>query len=655
MSPKTAPFGLWASPITTDLLTASSVRLQEVFVDRTTNTVYHLEGRPSEGGRSVLVEHKLTAGSAPLDRAADSSREVNSSSTNVGTSVHEYGGGPATAFGGIVVFSERKDRRLYIVRDEQEPVALTEDRPSVRYADLYIHPSKDYLIAIQEEHKSDHHDDVVNRVVRINLSSGAVTTVVEGKDFYSYPRFSEDGTLISWIQWSHPNMPWDQSALFYGQWDGHNVSDVRAVADGHESVAQSKWAKDGSLYFTSDRHGFSNLYRLKDGQVSLVLKNTLDAEFSPPDWVFGASSYDFLADGRIVSAYSENGVEKLAIINPADQSIEDISSEFSHVGDVRIATIPESSHQVLFFLATTSAKPLALYAYDLVRNEAVPIKKAIDLQINEKYISVAQPIAFPTTLPDGRETQAYTYYYPPTNADYTGEEGALPPLVVSCHGGPTAHVSAGLNLTIQYWTSRGFAFADVNYGGSSNYGREYRERLKNNWGIVDAVDVINAAKYLSSIGLADPKRLAITGGSAGGYLVLRVLTYKPDAFQAGASLYGISDLVELAKLTHKFEAHYMEPLLGGKYTDILQVYHDRSPINFADQITAPLLVQQGSEDRVVPPNQAELIVDAIKKKNGIVEYLLFEGEAHGFRKAENIKQSLESQLGFYLRVFGIEA
>ncbi|KAJ3330499.1 Dipeptidyl aminopeptidase [Blyttiomyces sp. JEL0837] len=647
---------------TSKIVIPDAVRESELYVDPIKKILYHVEGRPAEKGRGVIVAHDAKAS---LGLMSQTSTEISGANSFVRSRVHEYGGAAASMLGGKIVFSDFITLRMYLqtVGDDMKPVseakAITPDDKKFRYADAAIHPSLNHLIAVQEEHQSEH--DVINTLAVVDLSAvegcagdadlPVPKVIASGSDFYSAPRFSPTGLQLAWIEWNHPNMPWSRSKLVVADWDpfSKSVSNLRSITDGTFSVSQPRWNPSDPfhLYFASDKTGYYNLYRynINAATTESLHKTPISGDFSSPDWVFGASTYDFTAEGHIVAGYSEAGRDKIAVIDPASKEIVKMVSESHHVYVLRVL------EGKLFMVAGGAKKTMRLVVLDLETSEEVVLKKLSEVEVGEEWISVAKPIEFPT---DGGLT-AHAYFYAPVNPNYEAAPGELPPLLIQCHGGPTAAYDASLSLSVQWWTSRGFAVCNLNYGGSSGYGREYRERLDGKWGIVDVADAANVAKYLAEIGAVDGKRVCINGGSAGGYTVLASLAFKPDVFAAGTSSYGICDLVSLAALTHKFEARYIDGLMGGNVKDIEHVYIERSPIHHVDKITAPVLILQGSEDRVVPPNQAELIVEAIKKKGGVVGYELFQGEGHGWKSAENIKKAFEREIEFYLVNLKIKA
>lgn len=621
-----ARYGSWRSPITSEAIVADTIRLGEIAP--TPDAVYWVEGRPQEGGRNVVVR-----------RTADERIEdVTPAGFNVRTRVHEYGGGAFLVDGETVYFVNFADGRLYRQVVGGEPEAITPEG-QWRYADFAIDRRSHRLICIREDHTGE--GEAVNTIVGIGLD-GTVEVLVSGNDFYASPCLSPDGTKLAWLTWNHPQMPWDGTELWVAEIgeDGW-LGDAQFVSGGtNESVFQPQWSPDGILYFVSDRADWWNLYRFDHGVVEPLYP--LDAEFATPQWVFGMSTCAFDEEGRLVCTYTQQGTWQLAILDPTTPHLQNIETPYTE-----IAGLKAIGNDVLF-LGASPTVATAIVQLNLETGQHDILRQSSSLDIDPGYISIPQPIEFPTE----NGLTAYAFYYPPTNQDYTAPEGEKPPLLVKSHGGPTASTSTSLRLPIQYWTSRGFAFLDVNYGGSTGYGRTYRQRLQGNWGIVDVDDCANGARYLADRGWVDGERMAIAGGSAGGYTTLAALTFR-DVFKAGASYYGISDLEVLATDTHKFESRYLDGLIGA-YPEQKQLYIDRSPIHFTDRLSCPVIFFQGLEDKVVPPNQAEMMVEALRQKGLPVAYVPFEGEQHGFRKAENIKRALDGEFYFYSRIFGYD-
>lgn len=625
-----APLGSWKSTITTDLIVAGTIGLSSINIDG--DDIYWIEGRPSEGGRNVIVRH------TPDGQTTD----ITPPPFNVRTRVHEYGGGAFLVADGTIYFSNFQDQRLYRQTLGTEPQPLTPSA-DLRYADAVIDKQRDRLICIQEDHTKD--GEPTNRIVSINLKNAEdIQILAEGYDFYASPRLSPDGSKLCWISWNHPNMPWDGTELWVAQVniDG-SLDEHKFVAGGkEESIFQPQWSPDGMLCFVSDRSLWWNLYQVSEitDKANVDILYSLDAEFGMPQWVFGMSTYAFIEANKILCTFSRNGIWNLATLDTTKKHLEEIEISYTSITSLK------AKDNKVCFLGSSPTEPSSIIQINPSTGDINILKRSTDLKIDSGYLSIPQTIEFPTE--NGKT--AYGLFYPPTNKDYTAPLGEKPPLLVKSHGGPTAATSSSLSLKIQYWTSRGFALLDVNYGGSTGYGREYQQRLKNNWGIVDVDDCLNGAQYLAKQGLVDSNRMAISGGSAGGYTTLCALTFK-DVFKAGASYYGVSDLEALTTDTHKFESHYLDGLIG-PYPEKKEIYQQRSPINFTDSLSCPVIFFQGLEDNIVPPNQAEEMVEALQKKGLPVAYVAFAGEQHGFRRSENIKRALDGEFYFYSRVFG---
>jgi dipeptidyl aminopeptidase/acylaminoacyl peptidase len=622
----TAPYGSWQSPITSDLIVAATIGLGQVVLDGV--NVYWDETRPTEGGRNVIVRWSPDGQTADLFPAPFNAR----------TRVHEYGGGSFTVSRDVVYFSHFPDQRLYRQTLGGEPQPFTQSG-AWRYADAIVDTRRNRLICVREDHSSANQEPV-NTLVSVDLSTGAVNTLVSGHDFYASPRLSPAGSHLAWLAWRHPHMPWDGTELWVGEFtkDGQIEQKRHITAGPTESVFQPEWSPDGMLYFVSDRTGWWNLYRWRNDSVEALCP--MAAEFGRPQWVFGMSTYAFVSTHTLACAYSTQGIWRLALLDTETRRLTLLTTPYTEIWNVRATP----THVV--FGGGSSTQPAAIVRLDLTTQQFSVLRRATTLTLDAGYLSAPQAIEFPTE----NGLTAHALFYAPRNKDYVAPTGERPPLLVKSHGGPTAAAQTTLNLAIQYWTSRGIAVLDVNYGGSSGYGRAYRERLKGQWGLVDVDDCVNGARFLVEKGLVDGNRLAITGGSAGGYTTLCALTFR-NFFKAGASHYGICDLEALARDTHKFESRYEESLVG-PYPARQDLYRKRSPIHFTDQLSCPVIFFQGLDDKVVPPNQAEMMVAALRAKGLPVAYVPFEGEQHGFRRAENIKRALDAELYFYSRVFG---
>ena len=628
---KIAPYGSWKSPITSDLIVSSSVGLSQPTIAG--QDLYWVEMRPSEGGRNVIV--RLDASGAATD--------VNPPPFNARTRVHEYGGGDYVVSDGVIYFSNFADQRLYKQILGGEPRPITPDA-DLRYADASVDAKRRRLICVREDHTVAARE-AVNTLVSIGLDgvNDGEQVLVGGNDFYSSPRVSSDGTRLAWLTWDHPQMPWDGTELWTGdfQADGSLTKTQRVAGSITESIFQPEWSPDGTLYFVSDRNGWWNLYRRRaDGEIETVTE--LTSELGVPQWIFGMSNYGFESADKIICTYYERGISQLASIDSRTGKLQPIDTSYTDITFLRAA--PGQT----VFRAGSPAEPPSIVRLDLNTRTFDVLRRSNNLEIHPGYLSRPRAIEFPTT--DG--LTAHGFFYPPQNLDYRAPDGERPPLLVKSHGGPTSAAATALSLTIQYWTSRGIGVFDVNYGGSTGYGRAYRERLKGQWGVVDVDDCANGARHLVSQGEVDGNRLMITGGSAGGYTTLCALTFR-DTFKAGASHYGVSDAEALAKETHKFESRYLDGLFG-PYPEKQDIYFQRSPINFTDRLSCPAIFFQGTEDKVVPRNQAEVMVQALRTKGIPVAYVPFEGEQHGFRQAKTIKRALDGELYFYSRVFGFE-
>jgi len=626
--PNAAPYGSWKSPITADVVAGGEVGLEQVRLDG--DDVYWIERRSQEGGRKVIIRR------SPDGRVTD----VTPPPLNARTRVHEYGGGDYAVSDGTIVFANFTDQRLYVQRVGSPPRPLT-PAASLRYADGQIDRRRNLLFCVCEDHTG--HGEAINTLVSIDLQGGGAGNVlVSGNDFYSSPRLSPDGSQLAWLTWNHPNMPWDGTELWVGKLnEDKSISDrVRIVGGISESVVQPEWSPEGTLYFVSDRTGWWNLYRCRGRKVEPICP--MDAEFGEPQWVFGNALYGFDSESRIICSYAKDGKWYLASIDTVTGELNTVEIPYS-----AISRIQTGGGRVVL-IAASSTEPTSIVSLDLATRDLEVLRRSRELTVDAGYLSAPRAIEFPTE----QSLTAYGIFYPPQNRDYVGPADEKPPLLLMSHGGPTSATSTSLRYTVQYWTSRGIAVLDVNYGGSSGYGREYRERLKGQWGIVDVDDCVNGARYLVEAGAVDGNRLAIRGGSAGGYTTLCALTFR-GAFRAGASHYGISDLEALAKDTHKFESRYLDGLIG-PYPERRDLYVERSPIHFTDRLACPMILFQGLEDKVVPPKQAQEMFEAVRAKGLPVAYLTFEGEQHGFRKAENIKRVLEAELYFYSKVFKFE-
>lgn len=647
----TAPYGSWKSPITADVVSGSSKRLGGTAVD-SHGRLFWVESRPAESGRAVLVKEGEKPGDEPTD--------VTPKEFAVRTVAQEYGGGAFSIFGDTVIFSNYKDQRLYkqsIEAKDSSPVPITPDfgGPVVSYADGVFDSRFDRFITVMEDRRESS-TNATTTIVAVSLSDKNIQepkVLVSGNDFYAFPRVDSTGERIAWLEWSHPNMPWDKSELWVGYISENGDISKRICVAGFdpaivESPSEPKWSSRGELFFITDReNGFWNLYKWNESKNEVLPLYTMNAEFTRPSWVFGYNSYELVESTEdknlIACSYRQNGRSYLGILDDAQHSLSPLDIPFTDIDNISLWK------NCLFVEGASATLPSSVAKLVLDDRKL----KAIDFTVvwsaspdslkYEAYFSKPELIEFPTEVPG---QNAYAFYYPPSNPSYQASAEEKPPLLLKSHGGPTSETRGSLNLSIQYWTTRGWAFVDVNYGGSTGYGREFRERLLNRWGIVDVDDCCSCAKFLVKSGKADSDRLCITGGSAGGYTTLAALAFR-DTFKAGASLYGVADLGLLRAETHKFESHYLDNLVGSE-----KDYFDRSPINFVDKFSCPIILFQGLEDKVVPPDQARKIYKALKGKGLPVALVEYEGEQHGFRIAKNIKFTLEQQMVFFARLIG---
>jgi dipeptidyl aminopeptidase/acylaminoacyl peptidase len=630
MTKRTAPFGAWDSPIKAEAVASGSLRLGHLALDG--EAIYWVETRPAESGRNAIVCHR------PDGQIVDAIPL----SSNACTRVHEYGGGDFVVTDGVLYFSNMVDQRLYCQLPDGTPQALT-PAAAMRYADGVIDGRRQRLICVREDHSAAGQEPV-NTLISLALdgSDGVGRVLAAGADFYASPCLSPDGTRLAYLTWDHPNMPWDGTELWVAELDADGApGQLQKVAGGpDESIFQPAWSPDNVLYFVSDRTGWWNLYRQRDGEIEALCE--MEADFGQAQWVFGKASYGFESSTHIVCSYVAQGTWRLARLDLATRRLSPLDLPYTEISNL------QTGPGWLVMIAGSPTQASSVVRYDLDTRQVKPLRCSNNLALDDGYLSSPQAIEFPT----GQGQSAHAFFYPPQNADYAAPAGERPPLLVMSHGGPTGATSTTLNPVVQYWTSRGIAVLDVNYGGSTGYGRAYRQRLKGQWGVVDVDDCVNGARYLVERGEVDGQSLAIRGGSAGGYTTLVALTFR-NTFKAGASYFGVSDLEALARETHKFESRYLDGLIG-PYPQRRDLYRQRSPIHFTERLSAPMILLQGLEDPVVPPAQAQKMFEAVRAKGLLVAYVPFEGERHGFRRAESIQRALEAELYFYGQVFGFE-
>jgi len=625
--PRPIPYGSWPSPLAAATVASSALRLGDLQMDG--GDLYWVEGRPSEQGRCVVMRHREGAAHDLLP-APFSAR----------TTVHEYGGGALLVDDGVVYFVNMTDQRLHVIAPGERPRPLTGEEGDVRYADMVLDRPRGRLISVVEDHRGG---QVVNDIRAVDLQSGTTATLVSGNDFYAAPRLSPDGSQLAWLTWNQPNMPWDGTELWIARIDaGGRPADQRRVAGGAaESVFQPAWSPQGELHFCSDRSGWWNLYRV-DGSSATALA-PMEADCGRPAWVFGLSTYAFCGEGRIALLACDAGVWHMHILNRITGSLTEVRlpyTDFARVaagGGDTVAAIAAGPHQ-----------EASVIHVDTRSGASEVVRASNDVAIDSSILSTAEAISFPGH--NGATT--YAFLYPPRNDAVRAVPEERPPLRVYAHGGPTGAVGSALDLQTQFWTSRGWAVLAVNYGGSTGYGREYRRRLNGQEGVVDVEDCIAGARHLATEGLVDGQRMVISGGSAGGYIVLCAMTFH-DVFAAGADHYGIADWETMLNDTHKFEARYFDSMIG-PYPERRDLFYERSPIHFIDRVRRPVIILQGDEDAIVPPSQSQVMYDALRERGIPSAYLVFKGEQHGFRRAGNIARALEAELYFFSRILGIE-
>jgi dipeptidyl aminopeptidase/acylaminoacyl peptidase len=628
-NPTIAPYGGWASPFAIDRLTEGVVFISEL---RGAGGVrWWLEGRPAESGRQVLVRRDPDGSMTRLTPEGFNAR----------CRVHEYGGAATLVAGDLIVVSDFTTGRLHRVTAPETLEPLTPDR-QWRFADLEHDAARHRLFAVRESHEPDlvaEHGEWVNDLVTIDLSSGEVATIASGADFYAAPRLSPDGRSLCWVEWRHPNLPWDGTELKLAAVgaDGAIGPATTIAGSATDWISQPRWSPTGILHFAAEPDGWMNLYRWVGGRAEAVAP--MAAEFAQPEWVFGNAEYGFLPDGGILAVARSNGHDRLLRIGPDGRPVE-LDLPYTEIASVSI------DGDAALLRAVSPYEPAAAVELDLPTGAVSVLRRATPWIADREDVAVSRHVEFPTS--SGRI--AHANYYAPHNTRFRAPDGELPPLIVTSHGGPTSSAFSGWATGVQLFASRGYAVLDVDYGGSTGYGRDYRKALNGLWGIVDVDDCVAGAEWLVAQGLADPARLAIRGGSASGFTTLAALAFR-RTFAAGTTYFGIGDLRAFVKDTHKFESRYLETMVG-PWPETKQRYLDRSPALHADQIVVPVLVEQGAEDRVVPPAEAERIVDALWERRVPHAFLLFPGEDHGFRGRDAIIRSIGAEFSFYGQLFG---
>ncbi|GLI71395.1 hypothetical protein VaNZ11_016593 [Volvox africanus] len=710
-APREAALGEWESPITSTFITEKDVKLSGPYLRASDGLMFWLELRPDEGGRQVLVMRSRDGTVRDVTPPA-----TTADGFNIRTTVYEYGGGEYCIVEDTVYFTNFRDQALYaqVLGDAEAsaPRLVTHgsEERGERFADGSWDEPRQRLVLVSEVHKDGSGAElppgkVMNRLVAVDVASGQVTPLVSGADFYSYPSVSPSGRWLAWVQWDSPNMPWDHTTLMVApiQDDGSVGQATRiagaggAAGEPASAVQQPMWSADSSfLYFVDDKSGWWNLYRCQTPVTSTTCTTEsgvrtawanaaaasealapMEAEWGFPSWNLDRRSYQVLSDGSVIGVFTDPrvAVYTLALLQPptaggGQWKLTQINLGMTHysspplVRQVKAGTsssgVGDGSLTVLAVAASfsTASAVVQVTAASLEALASVTpadlqvIKSSSTTQLPDGYISVPEPIEFPTVF-NGQPSTAHMLYYPPKNKDFTFPQGTLPPLLVEIHGGPTSSAVPALKPLFQYWTSRGFAIADVNYGGSTGYGTAYRNRLNGRWGEVDVQDCSAAAEWLASEGRVDPRRICISGGSAGGFTTLACLAFR-KTFSAGASLYGVADLKLLADHTHKFESRYLDSMVG-PLPDAAAVYDARSPLKHPEGFSAPVIFFQGDQDKIVPPEQAVAMYNAVKAAGLPTALVMMAGEQHGFRQATSIRTALEGELYFYGAVLGFPA
>ena len=624
------PYGNWPASITSELVTRAAPSINHI--QSNDDRLFWVENRPWEAGRNVI-----------MCRNRDGSfRDLLPPPYSHHSKVHEYGGMAYTVTDKQLYFVNAADQCIYQLdlSNDGDPVPIT--APGLRFVDLVVDKSNQQIIAVCEQHPKTHDfkKEPDNFLVAISMAADnpEIHTLVSGADFYAYPCISPDGQTLAWIQWNHPHMPWDCTQLWQAEIDKQGLLNPVLVtgSENDQAIFQPRWSPDNRLFYVSDKQNWWNIYSVDRGIIV-----EMAAEFATPLWQFGMSTYDFVDADTLGCLWTQQGIWHCGFINLHSGELTQIDCEYTSMQSA-------CNHQGNLYLV--AGAPVLADQLVTVNQQGTTNSVYSPASVNLSVADLSRPESIGFTTADGQPVQAF--FYLPTHSQYQGQDGELPPLIVICHGGPTGATSSNLNLKIQYWTNRGFAVVDINYRGSTGFGRKFRHSLASNWGIADVEDTQYVVNYLIEQKKVDPERCIIRGGSAGGYTVLSALTFT-DAFKAGASLYGIGDLETLAKDTHKFESRYLDKLVG-PYPQAREIYRQRSPIHHVHRLSCPVIFLQGLEDQVVPANQAEMMVDSLKERNIEVEYITFADEGHGFRKANNIIRALEAEYSFYQRIFALQ-
>jgi len=667
--PRTLPYGTWPSDLTPDLLVSGATGLTELRLDG--HRRCWIELRPDEGGRQVVAAEAVAGDDGPNGDAPPGTVELTPPDTNARTRVHEYGGGSYLAAEDVIWFTDFADQRLYRREPGEGPVAITPEPSApaaLRYADLELTPDERWLLAVRERHDGETAEEVSNELVAIPAAGdGEVVVLADGYDFVAAPKVSPAGDRMAYVGWNHPNMPWDDTSLVVAdlvEVDGvprlANPAVLAGAPGMSESVMAPAWSPDGVLHVLRDASGWWNLYRLTDDAPGSAAQwqnlAEVEQDLGAPGWQLGMSLYGFLDDGRVAVVATDRAVMRAGLIDPDEGTLAPLDVPVTSVRSLAVAG------QTVSLIGGAPDRPDAVFEVEVPPRDAGEdadadgdvsavwreVHVSRPLPIGAEWLSQPEVISFPTS--DGMT--AHALYHRPRHPDVVGPDDERPPLIVTSHGGPTSHVPPRLELGIAYWTSRGFAVVDVNYRGSTGFGRAYREALRGTWGIYDVDDCVAAVQALAGQGEVDADRALIRGGSASGFTTLAALTFH-DVFAAGASYFGVADLAALAEETHKFESRYLDRLVG-PYPDAAEVYEARSPVHHTDGLSCPVILLQGMLDRIVPPAQAEAMVAAMEAKGVPYAYVTFDDEDHGFRKAENQIRALEAELSFYAQVFGFD-
>jgi dipeptidyl aminopeptidase/acylaminoacyl peptidase len=619
------PYGSWPSVIGSELLATKNKELLEISLEG--DQIYWLEQRPDEKGRNVIMRQS----------SHQPAEELLPTPWNSCSHVHEYGGASYLVDQGTIYFVGDDDQRYYRLRVGEKPEPITPEE-EVRYACGVIDRQRQRLICIREDHR--YSGEPRNEIVAIDLQTGQVQVLVQGNDFYSSPCLSPDGRYLAWLTWNHPHMPWTESECWLAEIhvDG-SLRHHRRIAGGkEEAVAEPKFSPDGRLYFLSDRSNWWNLYCYHDHQVTAIRPQPF--EIGTQQFFFGHSSYAFLSAEKLICTYTRQGEWYLAFCDLVTGAWQEIETPYTYICYL------QSNEHAAVFVGGSPTFPLSVIKLDYATMQTEVLRRSLNVPVHKDELSIPQTISFPTS----EQQKAYGFYYPPTHRQIQGPTDERPPLIVTLHGGPTAAAHNAYRLDLQYWTNRGFAVLDVNYRGSTGYGRDYRLSLDGNWGVWEVDDCVYGTRFLAEQGLIDEQRTIIRGRSAGGFTTLAALTFR-DTFQAGASYFGVSDLRALRQETHKFESRYLDRLLAD-FTQRPDLYQERSPLNHREQLNCPVIFFQGGRDHIVPPNQAKQMVEALDQRGIPVAYVFYPTEGHGFKQKENIQHSLESELSFYAQVFG---